>query len=125
MIITNTTECILGMDFIKANRIDFRWGEFGDYFMYDTIANIQTPLQFVKIKKSNLPRVASMSLKTPEDPYTPFVEDPAWELFQVAALKDISPPTPNLTAIPEEYQKLIENLVFKIVLYFAHWYVYS
>ena len=27
VIVTNTTETILGMDFIKANRIDFRWGQ--------------------------------------------------------------------------------------------------
>ena len=36
--ITNTSEQILGMDFIYPNKIDFRWGEFGDYFLYDTVA---------------------------------------------------------------------------------------
>ena len=34
--ITNTNETILGMDFIKAYKMDFRWGEFGDYYMHDT-----------------------------------------------------------------------------------------
>ena len=34
--ITNTTEPILGMDFIKKYKLDFRWSEFGDYYLYDT-----------------------------------------------------------------------------------------
>ena len=29
--ITDSQETILGMDFIKPNRLEFRWGEFGDY----------------------------------------------------------------------------------------------
>ena len=38
LIVTNTSETILGMDFIKQYKMDFRWGEFGDYYLYDTKA---------------------------------------------------------------------------------------
>ena len=62
MIITNTTEVILGMDFIKNYKIDFRWNEFGDYFMYDTKADISTPLEFVKFPKGQLPGVSRVAV---------------------------------------------------------------
>ena len=31
--ITNTSEIILGMDFIHKYKMEFRWGPFGDYFI--------------------------------------------------------------------------------------------
>ena len=60
MTITNTNEIILGMDFIKTYKIEFRWNEFGDYYMYDTRAKISTPLQFVKFT-GTLPSVSRVS----------------------------------------------------------------
>ena len=47
---TNIQEFILGMDFIKPNKIELRWREFGDYYAYDKIAQIHTLLEFVKTK---------------------------------------------------------------------------
>ena len=42
LVITNTNETILGMDFIKPNQMEFRWGEFGDYYLYDKKAQSWT-----------------------------------------------------------------------------------
>ena len=117
MTVTNTTETILGMDFIKRYRIDLRWGEFGDYFMYDTIAKISTPLQFVKIPKGILPaisRVAKISRIT--DTTDQILQSSPWEAFQVAAIQSIQSVHPveqsqaeALQSLPEKYKKLISE----------------
>ena len=57
LIITNTSETILGMDFIKKYKMDNRWSEFGDYYLYDTKADISTLLEFIKMPKNSLPSV--------------------------------------------------------------------
>ena len=87
MTITNTTEVILGMDFIKRYRIDFRWGEFGDYLFYDTRAQISTPLEFVKFPKGSLPSLSRVAkISSPSSVQTPGHTDASWEVFQVAAV---------------------------------------
>ena len=58
--ITNTTEIILGMDFLKRYRMEFWWSEFGDYYMRDKKAQIDTLLEFIKVKRG-LPSVAKVN----------------------------------------------------------------
>ena len=38
--ITNTSENILGMDFIHHYKMENRWSEYGDYYLYDKKSNI-------------------------------------------------------------------------------------
>ena len=111
MIITDTTETILGMDFIKNYRIDFRWGEFGDYFMYDTIANISTPLEFVKFPKGHLPAVSKVAVVNAVrgQVHDPKVTDLLWQHYQVAAVSSLEPDFPAGDAIPRQYQELIDK----------------
>ena len=105
MIVTNTTEIILGMDFIKTYKMDFRWGQFDDYYLYDTRAQISTPLQFVKFPKGVLPNIARISkISTTTNDSG---RDLAWEAWQVAAIQSISPE--KISEIPSEYQKLLEK----------------
>ena len=110
MVITNTTEIILGMDFIKNYKMDLRLGEFGDYLLYDTIAKITTPLEFVKFPKGHLPSVNRVAaVKVTEPP--PSSSEAAWQLFQVSAVQAVPDPgdKPDMKTIPEKYQKLIEK----------------
>ena len=60
-VISDTTDNILGMDFIDKYGFEFRRGEFGDLYLYDPKAQISVPCQFVNMSPS-LPRVASLKL---------------------------------------------------------------
>ena len=40
-VISKTTDAILGMDFIKKYKIEQRWDEFGDYYLWDPKAQIK------------------------------------------------------------------------------------
>ena len=62
-VISDTTDNILGMDFIMKYKLDFRWGPFGDLYLFDPKSQSSTLCQFVKIPRdANLPRVASVSV---------------------------------------------------------------
>ena len=112
MVITDTTETILGMDFIKNYKIDFRWGELGDYYMYDTIAKISTPLEFVKFPKGSLPAISRVAaVKSVQGRvHDSTVTDPdlLWQHYQVAAVASLGPEVSG-QAIPVKYQKLIDK----------------
>ena len=104
------------MDFIKKYKIDMRWNEWGDYFMYDTVAKISTLLEFIRVPK-NLPRVTKISLVSalaaapplPEELVHPLDSDsPDWQIFQVAAIKSIEAPGSE-QAVPQHYLKLIQK----------------
>ena len=98
------------MDFIKANRIEFRWSELGDYYMYDTRAKIFTLLEFIKIPKTSAPSVSKVSrshVRSPETPSVSSPNDPEWEVYKLAAIQSL-PEGPN-KKIPEKYQKLINK----------------
>ena len=118
--ITNTSETILGMDFVLKNRMDFRWGEFGDYYMYDTKAKISGLLQFVKIPKNALPRVSKVNVisstptLTPSGPPNPPLptEDPDWAHFQVNAIQTAQPEKAKKAAQkihPKEYLDMVKE----------------
>lgn len=104
--ISNTSEVIFGMDFIMKNKIEFFWGEFGDYYMYDRKSQTRTLLQFIKIPKQTLPRacavkvVASSSLSHHNSP---------WQAFQAAAVDSITAQNPLPNTIPPKYQQLINK----------------
>ena len=87
--ITNTSETILGMDFIMPHRMEFRWSEYGDYYIYDKKSNISGLLEFIKIPKGALPhvaRISKVSVVTASN-VIPSSSSPDWDLFQVAAIK--------------------------------------
>ena len=105
-VISNTTDTILGMDFIDKYQMEFRRGEFGDLYLYDKKAQISIPCQFVKMHQSNLPRTAALRLASTSHHES---TDPDWQsqpsltVFGAAALTGTS--TPNVNAIPAPYKK--------------------
>ena len=103
--ITNTSETILGMDFVKAYRMDFRWGEWDDYYIYDTKAKTKTLLEFVKIPKNKLPRTCAIAVQ--HQPLLSSFATP-WDFFQAFSVKAINSLSETST-IPSEYQKLINK----------------
>ena len=106
--ITNTTEIILGMDFIYPNRMDLRWGEFGDYYLYDTRAKISGLLQFVKTPKNSLPRIQKVSSVSVTPPSLQEFSSVEWNLFQVSAIQE-SGTKNQKEKIPPEYLHLINS----------------
>merc|ERR1711994_1188113 len=97
------------MDFIYPNRMDFRWGEFGDYYIYDTRAKVSGILEFVKVPKNSLPRVhkvasltpsslsskSSVSAKSKSSPVSVSMPSDDWAAFQVNAIQSILPEKQN------------------------------
>ena len=60
--ITDTTEDLLGSDFINKYRLEFRWGEFDDLYLYDKKSNISTLCEFIKTPRGSFPSVARVSV---------------------------------------------------------------
>ena len=100
LIITNTNETILGMDFVKANKLEFRWSDFGDYYMYDKKANIWILLEFIKLPKST-PSVGKITLQS-----VPSFS--GWQSIQVSALSADTQTVPEYK-IPHQFQLLIDK----------------
>ena len=53
-VISNTTDSILGMDFMKKYRLGLDWGPFGDLYLIDKKSDTRTLCQFVKVPKQNV-----------------------------------------------------------------------
>ena len=105
-VISDTTDNILGMDFISKYKFEFRWGEFGDLLFYDPKAQISTPCQFVKVPKGVLPRVAAVTHQSRPPEVTP---DVLLQTFAVASLKALDDNLPQQKQIPLAYKKLLEE----------------
>ena len=60
-VVSNTTDTILGMDFIDKYKMEFRRNEFEDLYLYDPKAQISIPCQFVQMHR-DLPRVATLKI---------------------------------------------------------------
>ena len=99
-VISETNENILGMDFIAKYRFDFRWGPFGDLYLYDPKSQTSTLCEFVKIPKDSLPRIASVSVLS-----TPRVS---------TCSQDPPPSHPHLAASPHSSSKDFLFQVFSI-----------
>ena len=94
------------MDFIHPNKIEFRWNEFGDYYLYDTRAKVSGLLEFIKVPK-NIPRVQKIAaISSP-----PLVaNNPEWALFQVSAVQQSGKNSDKAAnKIPTEYANLIKK----------------
>ena len=124
--VSKTTDTILGMDFLKKYKIELRWNEFGDMFLYDPKSNISTICQFVKIPKGQLSTLTVSSISTvrrvPDQIHqdasassrafllpledTPPKTDSFAQFFSVSSLA--TPPTPP-KPVPLPYQKLLKE----------------
>ena len=110
-VIADTTDNILGMDFMSKYRLELRWGPFGDLYLYDKKSDISTLCQFVKVPKNTLPSISSIKVVSPtrasaaitvSDPSLPF------QAFTVAALNELGEQSLP-SSIPLAYQKLIRE----------------
>ena len=104
LVITNTNETILGMDFIKPNQMEFRWGEFGDYYLYDKKAQSWTLLEFIKMPKST-PSVSKITIN-PVLMHSGSCS--GWQSLQVSALSTDTQAVPGYK-IPHQFQLLIDK----------------
>ena len=83
-VISNTTDTILGMDFLDKYGFEFRRGEFGDLFLYDPKSQTSTYCQFQKQKQTSaLPQVGSLKLAATSLGPAP---NSSLEIFGVSAL---------------------------------------
>ena len=117
---------ILGMDFLKKYKLDLRWGDEDDYFLYDKKSQTKAQCQFVKIPKGTLQSVSSVKVVPPTTYYSystlaqksgvtdqkPGVDslsqaEAAFQVFSVQVLEELQE---NKThPIPLAYQKLIKE----------------
>ena len=106
-VISDTSETILGMDFIKKYRLDFRWGEFGDYYLYDPISNSYTLCEFVRTSHTPL-RLASLAISATRKRELFSKSEAAFQSFAISSLKELAPESIPKN-IPLAYQKLIKE----------------
>ena len=109
-VVSNTTDNILGMDFINKYGFEFRRGEFGDLYLYDPKANISIWCQFVKTN-NKLPRTASLKLAstftTPESASLEPWSHPSLDVFAVSAINTSD--TKNQKPIAQPYKQLLDK----------------
>ena len=60
--ISNTTDTILGMDFLDKYGFEFRRGEFGDLYLYDPKSQTSHLCQFIKSQESLPPKISALRL---------------------------------------------------------------
>ena len=109
-VISNTTDTILGMDFLDKYGFEFRRGQFGDLFLYDPKAQISTLCQFTdnQEEKESLPRIASLKLASVVDSHEPpSPVSSSLDLFGVAAITESD--ASESKAIPPKYKALLDK----------------
>ena len=108
---------ILGWDFFRQKKIDFRWNDFGDITLYDKISNIQVVLNYKPVPLEKSLRLTSLSLV--EEEFGPQT-DPQPEhrnrhpnlQAEVAAVEDlgIEEGEENINVIPDgPYKDLLQK----------------
>ena len=88
--ISNTTDNILGMDFIHKYKLDFRWNEFGDLFIIDKKAGIKSLLKHYALPHNSAPRIIESDVLSisHDSPQNVFFETECMRSFSEVSRED-------------------------------------
>ena len=102
---------ILGWEFIRQKKLDFRWNDFGDITLYDKKSKISLVLHYKPVPMAQSSRMTNLSLVVEDsDPPSPSVRHPNLQA-EVAAVEDlgVEESTEDITVIPEGPYKDLLN----------------
>ena len=100
---------VIGWDFMRTHRLDMRWGEFGDLFLYDKRAKIAGLLNIKSIPKETSEKHLKLALMMKSE--KAFVDSLP---FQIAALEKLSESPQVLTE--EENIDILPDSPYKNIL---------
>ena len=105
---------ILGWDFMRKNKLDLSWNEFGDNCIVDKKAKITSVLPYKPLSKEKSLRHKSLSVVEMTKPAVVVKEDTSVLLQQIAAIQDlqigpeeVGKPGPVYQALLDKYPDLL------------------